>query len=265
MMVQDTVRGPLAGRLALVTGAARGIGAAIAAALAREGARVLLADRDGEEARRTAATIAGDAEGLDLDVADPASWAVLAARTRELDILVNNAGILMMRSIADTTLEDFRRVAAVNTDGVFLGTQHAFAAMGARGGAIINLSSVAGLEGAANHIAYCASKGAVRLMTKAAAIEAATLEWPIRVNSIHPGGVDTAMTQTTYRFGQGAGTEQAVAATTPSGRIGTPADIAEVAVFLASDAADYVNGAEIVVDGGRMAGRVRRRPVESAR
>lgn len=262
-MAQDTARGRLAGRTALVTGAAHGIGAAIAAAMVREGARVLLADRDGEAARRTAAAIGGDARGLDLDVADAAGWAALAAETRGLDVLVNNAGILMMRSIAETSLEDFRRVAAVNTDGVFLGTQHAFAAMGARGGSIINLSSVAGLEGAANHIAYCASKGAVRLMTKAAAIEAATLEWPIRVNSIHPGGIDTAMTQATYRFGQGA--EQAVAATTPSGRVGTPEDIAEVAVFLASDAADYINGAEIVVDGGRMAGRIKRRPIGSAR
>jgi NAD(P)-dependent dehydrogenase (short-subunit alcohol dehydrogenase family) len=254
--------GLLSGRTALVTGAARGIGAAIAAAMAREGARVHLGDRDGDEARRTAAALAAEglnATGHSHDVTDEASWAAVVAATGPLDILVNNAGILLMRSIADTTLDDFRRVSAVNTDGVFLGTRAAFASMGQRGGAIINLSSVAGMEGAAHHIAYCASKGAVRLMTKAAALEAAVLGYPIRVNSIHPGGVDTRMTQDTYRFGAGAGVEEAVAATTPSGRVGTPDDIADVALFLASDAAGYVNGTEIVVDGGRLAGRFKRR------
>ena len=257
----------LAGSVALVTGAARGIGAAIAGAMAREGARVILGDRDGEEVERTAAalrTAGADATGHVHDVTDEASWAAIVATCGTLDVLVNNAGILLMRSIAETTLEDFRRVSAVNVDGVFLGTKYAFAAMGARGGSIINLSSIAGLEGAAHHIAYCGSKGAVRLMTKAAAIEAAALDYPIRVNSIHPGGIDTRMTQTTYRFGAGAGVEEAVAATTPSGRVGVPDDIAEVAVFLASDASAYINGAEIVVDGGRMAGRFQRpRPIVS--
>ncbi len=253
--------GVLTGKTAVVTGAARGIGAAIAATLAREGARVLLGDSDAAEVERTAAALAAEgyaATGHHHDVTDEASWAAIMGAAGPLDVLVNNAGILLMRSIADTTLEDFRRVSAVNVDGVFLGTKAAFAVMGGRGGSIINLSSVAGMEGAAHHIAYCASKGAVRLMTKAAALEAAVLDFPIRVNSIHPGGVDTRMTQTTYRFGTGAGVEEAVAATTPSGRVGTPNDIAEVALFLASDASGYINGAEIVVDGGRLAGKFKR-------
>lgn len=255
----------LSGRTALITGAAGGIGAAIARGMTDAGARVVLGDRDAEAVAATAAAIGGDAIGVVHDVTDEASWIAIVAACGAPDIVVNNAGVLLMRSIAETSLADFRRVAAVNTDGVFLGIKYAFAAMRKRGGVIINLSSIAGLEGAPNHIAYCASKGAVRMMTKAAAVEAATLDWPIRVVSIHPGGIDTPMTQTTYRFGQGAGVEQAVAASTPSGRIGTPEDIAGVAVFLASDAADFINGAEIVVDGGRTAGRVRRPAIESRR
>lgn len=260
--------GVLAGKTALVTGAARGIGAAIAAEFARAGARVVLGDSDAAEVERTAARLAEaglQALGQHHDVTSEQSWADIVGACGMLDILVNNAGILLMRSIADTSLEDFRRVSAVNTDGVFLGTKAAFGAMADRGGSIINLSSVAGMEGAAHHIAYCASKGAVRLMTKAAAIEAAVLGYPIRVNSIHPGGVDTRMTQTTYRFGTGAGVEEAVSATTPSGRVGTAGDIAGVALFLASDAADYINGTEIVVDGGRLAGKFKRsRPERTA-
>jgi NAD(P)-dependent dehydrogenase (short-subunit alcohol dehydrogenase family) len=207
-------------------------------------------------------TKGGTVMALGHDVADDQQWgAAMDQVSRELgplDVLVNNAGILMVQSIAETTMESFRRVAAVNTDGTFLGIKHAFAAMAERGGVIINVSSIGGMIGAANQIAYCASKGAVRLMTKCAAIEAATLGLHIRCNSIHPGVIDTPMTQAHYGFGAGLGMEEAFSSLIPSGRLGTALDVGQAAVYLASEDASYINGAELVVDGGVLAGPVRK-------
>ncbi len=191
-------------------------------------------------------------------MAEPDHWQAARAATEAefgpIDILVNNAGILVVRSIADTSLEDFRRVSAVNTDGVFLGLKLAFEAMGTRGGAVINLSSLGGMIGAAHQLAYGASKGAVRLMTKCAMIEAAALGYPIRINSLHPGVIHTPMTEAQYGFG--TGTEMLFAPLIPSGRLGTPGDVASAAVFLASEEASYINGAELMVDGGILAAPV---------
>jgi len=257
--------GRLSGKVALVTGGARGLGAATARAVATEGAAVAISDVDAAAARATAGMLEADglrAIGFGHDVTDEASWAeaveAVQARLGPLDVLVNNAGVLLVKSIAETTLADFRHVSAVNTDGVFLGIKHAFAAMGERGGAIVNLSSVAGLMGAANQLAYHASKGAVRLMTKSAAMEAASLGWPIRCNSIHPGVMDTAMTQTHYGLGSDNEATAGMLQMMPAGRFGTPEDVAWAAVYLASEEASYVNGTELVVDGGFMAGRARR-------
>jgi NAD(P)-dependent dehydrogenase (short-subunit alcohol dehydrogenase family) len=257
--------GKLNGKVALVTGGARGIGAAIAFAMASEGATIALTDIDKAAVEGTANAIRK--EGWNCiamlhDVSDPASWTTVAAETERqlgaLDVLVNNAGILDVRSIAQTSLEDFHRVSAVNTDGVFLGIKYGFAAMGTRGGSIINLSSLGGMIGAANQIAYGATKGAVRLMTKCAMAEAASLGLPIRCNSIHPGVIHTPMTEAHYGFGMGTGVDEMFASAIPSGRLGTPGDVAAAAVFLASDDASYINGTELMVDGGIFAAPIQK-------
>ena len=256
--------GRLSGKTAFITGGARGIGAATAKLYAAEGAAVALSDIDGEGAGALAAELSAQgakAVGFRHDVASEADWADAMARVAALgplDVLVNNAGILMVKLIADTTLDDFRRMEAINVEGVFLGIKAAFAAMGARGGAVINLSSIAGLMGSPGHIAYNASKGAVRLMTKSAAMEAAALGWPIRVNSIHPGVMATEMTRVHYGVGADNAATDNILNLIPSGRFGTAGDVAEAALYLASDASAYVNGAELVVDGGWMAGRTAR-------
>jgi NAD(P)-dependent dehydrogenase (short-subunit alcohol dehydrogenase family) len=255
----------LKGKVVLVTGGARGIGAGIATAMADAGAHVVVTDIDLGAASVLALNLrtkGGTVMALGHDVANDSQWASVMDKTwREfgpVDVLVNNAGILMVQSIAETSIETFRKVSAVNTDGTFLGIKHAFAAMGERGGVIINVSSIGGMIGAANQIAYCASKGAVRQMTKCAAIEAATLGLRIRCNSIHPGVIDTPMTQTHYGFGAGIGMEQAFSSLIPSGRLGTADDVGQAAVYLASDDSSYINGAELVVDGGVLAGPVRK-------
>ena len=256
--------GRLSGKTAFITGGARGIGAATAKLYAAEGAAVALSDIDGEGAAALAAELSAQgakAVGFRHDVASEADWADAMARVATLgplDVLVNNAGILMVKLIADTTLDDFRRMEAINVEGVFLGIKAAFAAMGARGGAVINLSSIVGLMGLLGHIAYNASKGAVRLMTKSAAMEAAALGWPIRVNSIHPGVMATEMTRVHYGVGTDNAATDNILNLIPSGRFGTAGDVAEAALYLASDASAYVNGAELVVDGGWMAGRTAR-------
>jgi 3alpha(or 20beta)-hydroxysteroid dehydrogenase len=259
----------LEGKAALVTGAARGIGAAIAAALAAQGAGVLVTDLRETEGQQTARRIragGGQASFLRLDVTDEEQWeATVAAAVRELgglDILVNNAGIESAALLTQCTAAEFRRVMEVNVLGVFLGVKHAVRAMApggsaGRGGTIINLSSVAGLVGSPGHIAYHTSKGAVRLLTKAAAIECAQLGFGIRVNSIHPAIVDTAMGSDFIRhlveLKLAPDYETAVRTfqtAHPLNRFGRPEEIAAAAVYLASDAAQWITGSELVLDGG---------------
>ncbi|MBS0338055.1 MAG: SDR family NAD(P)-dependent oxidoreductase, partial [Proteobacteria bacterium] len=187
----------LKGKVVLITGAASGIGAEAARLLAAHGAKIAAADLDGPGARRTAEETGGHA--IAMDVTSEADWARAVAETvstlGSLDVLVNCAGIELLKSISDTSFADWRRVMSVNLDGVFLGTRAAIAAMGKRGGSIVNISSVAGINGYSRQAAYCASKGGVRLLSKASAVECAEAGLGIRVNSIHPGIIDTPMTQ----------------------------------------------------------------------
>ncbi len=255
----------LEGRVALVTGGARGLGAAAARALAGEGAKVVISDiGDGTE---TANAIGG--AYIKHDVTSEADWVATIDFTKKtfggLDILVNNAGIFWVRPISMTTLEAFRQMQQVNVEGVFLGLKHGIPAIAERaqkwdgGGSIVNISSVAGLVGSSNTLAYNASKGAVRLMTKGAAIECAELKLKVRVNSVHPGIIDTPMMDGAINFiSKAAGTDVAaekarMAKRHPLGRIGRDTDVANAVLFLASDAAAFMTGSEVVVDGGMTA------------
>jgi len=259
----------LKGKAALVTGAASGIGRACTAALAREGAQVLACDIDALGLAETAA-ISSDIHPQPLDVTQEAAWteAVAAAESRfgGLQILVNNAGLCISAGVMETTLEMWRRQNAVNLEGVFLGVRAALPLMArSGGGAIVNVSSVAGLQGIPGLTGYCASKGGVRLFTKALALECAAARNGVRVNSVHPGAIETPIWVKMQHGGalppgantiaeEMAATRAGAAQATPLGFAGTPEDIAEGIVYLASDAARFVTGTELVIDGGVFAG-----------
>ncbi|SFR89760.1 SDR family NAD(P)-dependent oxidoreductase [Sphingomonas jatrophae] len=246
-----TVPSSLAGRTALVTGAARGIGAAIARSLAARGASVIVADLLEEDGTALAAGLGHGARFARLDVTDEASWRALLAACGRIDALVNNAGILHFATVAETDPAMFRRTLEVNLVGTFLGLHVVGAAMVAQGGgAIVNISSADGLKGGNGLGAYASSKWGVRGLTKVAALEFGP--HAVRVNSIHPAGIDTVMAN------PGRDTpEQAAPRFTdfPLQRMGGPEEVGEVVAFLCSDEASYVTGAEIAVDGGLTAGR----------
>jgi NAD(P)-dependent dehydrogenase (short-subunit alcohol dehydrogenase family) len=254
--------GRIQGKAALVTGAASGIGRATAILFAREGARVLLTDLDPAGAAVVASIRngGGEAHFVRHDVTDEVSWleaigGVLEAFGR-LDILVNNAGIAFAKALGEMTLAEWRRVMAVNLDGVFLGTREAVRIMRRTGGgAIVNMSSASGLVGSPLASAYCASKGAVRLFTKAVALEVAGDG--IRVNSIHPGGVRTPIWAKAdfwpglvAKSGSEDAAFEALAGGAPLGRLADPEEIAEAILYLASDASKFMTGSELVIDGG---------------
>jgi 3alpha(or 20beta)-hydroxysteroid dehydrogenase len=241
----------LDGKVALVTGAGRGIGAAIARRFAEEGAHLVLTDADETAVREVAADIGDRADAHAHDVTNEAAWDAVAGRALEshgrVDVLVNNAGVFLAAALAETTLEDFRRLQEVNQVGVFLGMRTIAPAMVARGsGSIINMSSVAGLIGSPLLTAYAASKWAVRGMTKSVAKELAASG--VRVNSLHPGQIDTDM-----HARQRERTPELIdrlVAQIPMRRIGNPQEVAHAAVFLATDESQFVTGSEIVIDGG---------------
>jgi len=243
----------LFGKVAIVTGGAQGIGAATAEAMAAAGAAIVVADILDEEGERMAShlrDIGYTARYEHLDVSEEANWAHVVEKTVAelggLHVLVNNAGIGTMSDVETETREGWDRLIAINQTGVWLGMKMAAPRMRASGGgSIVNVSSIFGAVGGfGGSIAYHASKGAVRLMTKNAAIRYA--KEGIRVNSVHPGFIDTPMIEQV----KDTPVEQAILANTPMGRLGTPAEIGAVIAFLASDAASYMTGSEIYVDGG---------------
>ncbi|MDP3061930.1 MAG: glucose 1-dehydrogenase [Chloroflexota bacterium] len=243
----------LKGKVALITGGASGIGAESARFMAREGARVAIADVNeklGEEVVSDIRKAGGEAFFLRLDVTKEAEWeraiAAVEARYGVLNVLFNNAGITVRKLVENADLESWQRIMDVNITGVFLGTKHVIPAMRrAGGGSIINMSSAHALVGdSAGHPAYFASKAGVRLLTKATAIQHAKDN--IRANSVHPGFVETPMTAAFHA----SGAAEVRKARTPLGRLAMPADIAWGVLFLASDEASFMTGSELVIDGG---------------
>lgn len=250
------------GRVVLLTGAARGIGGAAAELFAREGAQVIVTDRDAADAQASVAELAAMGmaiEGWALDVVDEAAWERvvddIVTRFGKLDVLVNNAGVGWAGTAEDCTLDMWQRTMAVNMEGVFLGTRKAIAVMKEKGGNIVNVASVAGNVGEPMLAAYNASKGGVRIFTKAAALHCANSGYPIRVNSIHPGYTTTRLVNTLIEdMGQdGAAYTEHVVGMIPMKRLADPMEIARPLLFLASDDASYMTGSELVVDGGYIA------------
>ncbi|WP_288287707.1 glucose 1-dehydrogenase [uncultured Sphingobium sp.] len=243
-------------RIALITGAASGIGLATARRFAEEGAKVVLADRNGDALSTACASLCGDGHDMaTMDVTEEQAWAALAdrigARFGKLDILVNNAGFGKFASIADTTLAQWRSILAVNLDSVFLGTKYMLPLLAASGhGAIVNMFSIRGIVAGAGTGSYSAAKGGVRMFTKATAIECAEAGNGVRANSIHPGHIATPLTAPAYADAEIAKT---LLADVPIGRIGQAEEIADGILFLASDESRYMTGAELVIDGGSTA------------
>lgn len=250
--------GRVQGKSIIVTGAASdpGLGHAAALALAAEGARLVVTDVDADGAERCARKIraaGGEAIALAHDVVSEDAWTSVIAKTVEtygqLDVLVNNAGIAVLKPLAQLSLADWNRQIDVNLTSVFLGCKYGAEAMRAGGGSIVNMSSVAGLVGISTCVAYGASKGGVRMMTKSLAAELGKDR--IRCNSIHPGVIWTNM-QSAVAGGRREGPEN-MASGLPLGRMGDPDDIANCILYLSSDESSYVTGAEFIIDGGMTA------------
>mgnify|MGYP001549836603 FL=1 len=244
--------GRVAGKVAIVTGGASGMGKADAILLAREGARVVIADLNEKDGQSVAEGIGDDAVFMRLDVSDEENWESVVSATVEkfggLHILVNNAGMIALGTIVDTDLATWRKINAVNSDGVFLGCKHAIPAMTASGGgSIINMSSVAAIHGQSFVAAYTASKGAVRSLTKSIAMFCKEQKNGIRCNSIHPDGVKTPMV-VKVAMGKDVATAEDIAEVGKFGNMCDPEDIANLVLYLASDESGFVNGSEMLID-----------------
>jgi NAD(P)-dependent dehydrogenase (short-subunit alcohol dehydrogenase family) len=265
-------------KVALVTGAAQGIGAAVARTLAAAGAFVIVTDLPAQSGRASSvlAEIAdrgGKAEFIALDVSNELHWQSVMSQVERryggLDILVNNAGVVLVKPVEQVTLEEMRWISRINIEGVFLGVKYALPLMKPRaaanpaGASIINFSSAMGIKGYPFGSLYSMTKGAIRLFSKAIALEFAQLRYNIRVNSIHPGLVETAMVEHECEKLSGFGAmgtstpeemRKAFEALNPLGRLGTPQELANAVLFLASDLSSFVTGSEMTVDGGETAG-----------
>lgn len=251
----------LSDRVALVTGGASGIGRATAHALAAQGARVIVADINEAGGWETADAIGSAASFVHLDVSDETAWCraldYVVSTEQHLDILANVAGIGLGGDFEDLTLSDWNRLIAVNATGPFLGCKHAIRAMSGSGrpGAIVNVGSIAATHAAPDLAGYCASKGAMRMLSKSVALYCAHKGYPIRCNAIHPTYVDSEMLDPiAAHYGSRDAMVQAMSRLVPAGRLAKPADIAAAVMFLASDAAAMITGTELFVDGGQTAG-----------
>jgi 3(or 17)beta-hydroxysteroid dehydrogenase len=265
MLDKENQIGRVAGKIALVTGAASGIGKATALLLAREGAKVAVADinQPGAEAAASEIVLEGQtAIAYRLDVTSERDWRIvlddLLEKWERLDILVNNAGISFASPVSEMTLEEWRKVFAVNLDSVFLGTKHGAAAMRLTGGgSIINVSSASGIKASPGASAYCASKAAVHMFSKAAALECAQNSDKIRVNTISPSGVMTPMwegmefwQEMKDKTGSQEASWQAISQGVPLKRFARAEEIAQAILYLASDESSFVTAANLVIDGG---------------
>ena len=260
------------GKVALVTGAARGIGACSARLLAEAGAKVVVTDVEADLAEQVAREIGqagGEAIARRLDVTDEAQWQAVIAQAVQafggIDIVVNNAGVENMNLVEDMPLKDWRQVMNVNSDGVFLGVKHAILAMkpggiSGRGGSIINMASICAMVAFTGAGSYSAAKAAITSLTKIAAVECGQNRYGIRVNSIHPGVILTDLVRAGMEdsvrkgiFKSAAEAQAAYESMHPIGRLGEPQDIAHAVLYLAADASRFMTGAQLVVDGGYIA------------
>ncbi|MEC0370276.1 SDR family NAD(P)-dependent oxidoreductase [Paenibacillus chibensis] len=248
----------LEGKVALITGAGAGIGKTTALRFAQEGAKVVVTDINLESVKQTQAEIeaaGGRAAAFKHDVSSEDDWKGIVQETQQtfgsIDILFNNAGIYFIKPIADIGLDEWNRMISINVTGVFLGMKHVLPVMAKQnGGSVINASSIAGLTGASGHVAYGATKGAVRIMTKDAAIEYASAN--VRVNSIHPAYINTAMGDYATQVNQMSAAELGKRVA-PIGRFGTVEEVSNLVLFLASDESSYSTGSEFIIDGGATA------------
>lgn len=247
-------------KVVLVTGGGSGLGEAISMRLAEEGATLVVADINESSAQRVAEAIGGKAIAVHQDVTDELRWQELVAeiveRFGQLDILVNNAGIALVGTVEDTTLEDWQLTQRVNLDAVFMGTREAIKVMKKGSGSIINISSIEGIIGEQKVAAYNASKGGVRIFTKSAALHCCAEGYSIRVNSVHPGFIDTNMVSGavgTMTEEEGEAFTTRIVGNIPMGHMGEPLDIANGVLFLASEESKYMTGSELIIDGGYIA------------
>ncbi|MDP6246334.1 MAG: glucose 1-dehydrogenase [SAR324 cluster bacterium] len=251
--------GRVDGKIALVTGAASGIGLQASLRLAEEGARVMMTDINVENGKKEAEKLGRNAEFLKLDITLEEDWISVLRETvkrfQSLDILVNSAGMVLIADVEQISLKDWRQVHAVNLDGTFLGCKHGVRVMKEFGaGSIINLSSVSGLIGGFNLAAYNSSKGAVRMLTKSVALHCARSGYGIRCNSIHPTFIETPMLDSMIQDAPDPEkARQTLIRQVPLKRIGTTDDVAKMIVYLASDESTFVTGTEMVIDGGVVA------------